>query len=32
MANMVNLNKAELLAAIEGHVIGEGKVGLYEAQ
>ncbi len=27
------LNKAELLAAIEGHVIGEGKlVGLYEAQ
>ena len=30
---MVNLNKAELLAAIEGHVIGEGKlVGLHEAQ
>ena len=30
---MGNLNKAELLAAIEGHMIGDGKlVGLYEAQ
>ncbi len=29
MVNMVNLNKAELLAATERHVIGEGKlVGL----
>ena len=26
MVNMVNLNKAELLARIEGHVIDEGKV------
>ncbi len=30
---MVDLNKAELFAAIEGHVIGEGKlVRLYETQ
>ncbi len=30
---MVDLNKAELLASIEGHVIGEGKlVRLYETQ
>ncbi len=33
MVNVANLNKAELLAAIEGHVIGEGKlVRLYETQ
>ena len=32
MVNVVNLNRAELLAAIEGYVIGEGKlVGLHEA-
>ncbi len=30
---MVNLNTAELFAAVDGHVIGEGKlVGLHEAQ
>ena len=29
MVHMVNLNKAELLAAIEGHVTARGSTGVF---